>query len=184
MKSKMGHAVGEAAAFVGAFPPFAALVAEVADLAEVLADGGDAVDVGDEFFALFIVVRSAAFPDGARGIVAGDAVLVGVKSGGEGGQGGTAQGGRQVAAAESGAARFQFIDVRRLDDIMADEAVVGPGVVIGQQQDDVGSFGGTDKQRREKRGGAEQGQAEESREGVSVPFDHGTNVRCARALSK
>ena len=46
-----GHAFGEAAALVGAFPPLTALVADIASFTEPLGNGAGFVDMGDEQFA-------------------------------------------------------------------------------------------------------------------------------------
>ena len=156
------HGFGEAGALGGAFPPFAGLVAEVAFVAEEFDDGGLLVVVADEFFAeggVFGGVGFGAFGLGfalafgfggvggsggseGGGVVAGDFALVGVEAGGEGGEGGAAEGGGDVAAGEEGAAGGEFVEVGGFDLFVAHETVVGPGVVVGDEEDDVGLVGG------------------------------------------
>jgi hypothetical protein len=67
--------------------------------------------------------------------------LVCVEAGGEGGEGGAAEGGGDVAAGEEGAAGGEFVEVGGFDLGVAHEAVVGPGVVVGDEEDDVGLVG-------------------------------------------
>ena len=73
-----------------------------------------------------------------------------VEAAGEGGQRGAAEGGGDVAAGEEGAAGGEFVEVGGLDLWVAHEAVVGPGVIVGDDEDDVrlvsgGQSGGDDE---------------------------------------
>src|SRR5690606_25149926 len=113
MRIAAGHSAGEAAVLRIAFPPFARLETEVALRPEALHEGGRGVDFGDELPAqggvagrfgsggtLALCLGRGEFLWAQRRIVAGDAVLVGVETGRQSGQGGTAQGRGHVAPSE------------------------------------------------------------------------------------
>ena len=96
----MGHAVGEAASRVVAQPPFAGLMAEVAALGQEPWQRRHGVDEADALLHLASVLIGV-FATGRNGrLVAGDAVLVGVKPGDDRGEGGAAEAARHVAALE------------------------------------------------------------------------------------
>jgi hypothetical protein len=126
-------------------------MAEVMGLGEEAGQGNLAVEEGDQSLAEVAVggglagghIRGAGLEPlwEEGGVIAGDAVLVGVEAGGEGGQSGATQGGGNVTAGEEGALRCQAIKVWGLDQRMAHEPVIGPGVVIRDDEDDIGLRG-------------------------------------------
>ena len=65
----------------------------------------------------------------------------GVKSGEDGGERGPAKRRGDVAAGVSEGLGGKLVDARSFDDFVAGKSVVGPGLVIGEDEDDVG-FGG------------------------------------------
>ena len=128
----VGHAVGEAAVRVGALPPLAGLVGEVAGLTEQPHQ---------------VRVRPERVLDrhGGRGallrvdVVGEHTVLVGVQAGRDRGQGRTAERTGHVPAREHQAARRERIQVRGLEDRMPEEAVVAVALIVRDDQQDVGS---------------------------------------------
>lgn len=88
----------------------------------------------------------------AGGVVAGHQVLVGIETGDQCHQRWAAQGGGYVAATEGGALGGEFVEVRRLDRRVPHEAVVGPRLVVGEDQDDVGWLVGSEQSAAEEQG--------------------------------
>ena len=74
-------------------------------------------------------------------IISRDLVLVRIQTGKQGGEGGAAQGSRDVSATEQGALGGQFVEVRGFDMRMPHEAVIGVALVIRKDEDDVGLLG-------------------------------------------
>ena len=153
------HTVRETAALGTAFPPFSRLVAEVTLLAEELRDRRLTVKLRDEFLAQrfvgggfagllsrFFSLRRFGGLGGAgrrdtqqRRIVAADFVLVRVEAGRERRERGTTEGSGHVAARENGAAGSELVEVGRLDLWVSHKAVVGPPVVIGDDENNIGA---------------------------------------------
>ena len=153
-----GHPVGEAATAEAALPPLAGLEAEVAPRGEQAGEGGESVDVRDQQLAR-VDLRPGGVPSvhlGVRRIVAGDPRLVGVEPGDHGRERGPAEGRRHVPAAEGHALPRKPVDVGRADLPVPHEAVVRPGLVVGDDQDDVRG-GGVPRSR--SRGESRQQQA-------------------------
>lgn len=159
------HPVGETAAPVVALPPFAGLVAEVAFFAEHLRDGGVPIDMGNQRLAERVVFDRLLLRigQGRRGVVPAGQVLVDIESGGQRHQGRAAQGGGHVAALEDGAARGEGVEMRRLDEFVPHKAVVGPRLVVGQNEDDVRRrVGGARGGRRGENAGNTGGEGEKT----------------------
>ena len=74
-------------------------------------------------------------------IVAAGLVLVRVQAGDERRQRRAAQGGGHVAAGEHGAAFGERVEIRRFDVRVSHEAIVGPSVIVGDDEHDVGPLG-------------------------------------------
>ena len=125
---------------MGAFPPLAALVADVALFRKPLWKSSGPVDVGDEDFADVLACFLGVSLVGGRvgRIVAGGLVLMRIQPGGQRHQRGPAQGGGHVASPEQHAFRRQLVEVGRFDGGMPHESVIGVALVIGNDQDDVG----------------------------------------------
>lgn len=116
-------------------------------MGEESGQGGLAIEEGDQSFTEVVIGGGVAGrrTGGARwahlreegGIIAGDAMLVGIEAGGEGGESRATEGGGHIATGEESTLRGQAIEVGRFDQGMAHEPVIGPGVVIGDDEDDV-----------------------------------------------
>lgn len=90
----VGHSMGEAAVSPGPFPPFARLVGDVAVVGEQLDEARESVKRG--LHGLVELGPSIASID----VVAGDAVLKGIQSGGHRGERGAAKRGGDIAPIE------------------------------------------------------------------------------------
>ena len=159
-----GHAVGESASGEVPLPPFSRLEGEIAM--------GDE-ESGDGLFSIHVaVIGFAAFGEGGRfgeigwaagggegRIIGGHAVLVGILSRDDAGETGAAEGSGAIGAREGEALGGESIDVGGLDMGMAEETVVGPGLVIGDDHHHIG-----------RRGEADGGEEEEGEEGERVEF--------------
>ena len=64
----------------------------------------------------------------------------GVESGEDGGEGRSAKRRGDVAAGVGEGLGGELVDPRSFDDFVAGESIVGPGVVIGEDEDDIGFF--------------------------------------------
>jgi hypothetical protein len=121
------HAGGEASLVIIPFPPFAALETDVPLVGQQLGKRRCAADVFEH-----------QLPIGPLGrVVSGHLMLVRIKAGDDRHQARAAQAGRHVAAGEADSLTSQAIDVRRLDRRVPHETVIGPGLVVGDDQDDI-----------------------------------------------
>ncbi len=130
-----GHAMGEAAVAEMALPPFARLEAAIAGGVELSGKRGKrghalvhpipAIPEGGG-----LVSRGAVEPGWQGRIVAGDPVLMRITTGQDGGEAGTTQTGRDIAAGESEGLPREPVDVRGADVGMSHEPVIRPGMVI------------------------------------------------------
>ena len=123
----MRHAGGEAALCKISFPPFARLEADVAAFGEQLGQRWRAANVPEHLTPI------GSF----RRVVAGHQVLMRIETRDDRHQARPTEARGRVAAGEDDALLRQSIEVRRLNLRMAHEAVIGPALVVGQQDDDV-----------------------------------------------
>lgn len=80
-------------------------------------------------------------------IVAGDAVIIGKSPGEQRGERGTAQRRGDVTTLEDDTLRGEFVEMRRLDHGMPHEPIIGPALVITENDHDVRRhFGGVQQQ--------------------------------------
>ena len=137
-----GHAVGEAATGEVALPPFACLQADIPALGEESRQGGQLIHEHVVWFAGRlkggIVRRGVLSSRRARRVIAGDAALVGIKSGNQRSQTGAAQAGWHVTAPENNALRGEAVKVGRLHLRMPHETVIAPMMVIRNDKNDIG----------------------------------------------
>ena len=137
------HAVAETAPLVRTTPPLARLEAEVALRRQQSRNGRHVVEIIDHLLTLLQkrgvpLGRSLVHAGGQGRVVAGDLVLVGIPAREDARQAGRAEAGRHIPATEQQALARQPVEPGRADLGMPHEAVVGPGHVVGDDQDDVG----------------------------------------------
>ena len=153
-----GHSVGESASGEVPLPPFSRLEGEIAIGDEESGDGLFSIHVAVIGFATF--GEGGGSTGGGEGrVIGGDAVLVGIFAGDDAGETGAAEGSGAIGAREGEALGGEPIDVGGLDMGMAEETVVGPSLVIGDDHHHIG-----------RRGEADGGEEEEGEEGERVGF--------------
>ncbi len=72
-----------------------------------------------------------------------DEVLVGIKSGHQRDERRTADARGEVSVRETGRLRGEAVEIGRMDRLVAHEAIVRPGLVVGDDINDVGTLGGS-----------------------------------------
>ena len=110
--------------------------------------GGNAIDELDHFLTLRQKLRTW---NAQRRIVAGDLVFVRIEAGDYGRKRGAADAAGNVAACEGQALRCQLVNVWRLDVRVSHESVIGPCLVVGNDQDDVEWSGGSEGRHEKSR---------------------------------
>jgi len=76
--------------------------------------------------------------DSGGRIVVTNLVLVRVLAGQDAGETRATKGGGNITVDKGGALRGEFVEVGGLDDLMTHEPEIGPGLVIGNNQEDIG----------------------------------------------
>ena len=123
---------------VVAFPPFAALVREIAALRRATSEGFDAID--DEHSLATAAVDTSEWVRASCGrrIVAGTTVLVRIRPVIRVINDGRQSRSRHVPAPENRDFAREPDQVRRFDDFMPHEPIVGPRLVVRDDQHDIG----------------------------------------------
>ena len=138
----VGHPVGKPAAAIIAFPPLAGLERKILPLGEHAGQCRMRLDARHDRLIESVILGIGTGPPrvsavGEARVVAGDFVLVRIKAGDDRRQRRPANRRRRVAARERERLAGQAIEVGRLDVRMAHETVVGPSLVIRDDQQDI-----------------------------------------------
>jgi len=144
--------MSESAVLKISFPPLSTLMAEVSFFAEQLGQGVELVEVGNQLGSLLVVDILVTGIGFGRWVVAGDHMLVGVLTVDQRDERWAAQSGGNVSALEKDALLGKLVQMRGLDFRMPHETVIGPGLIIGNDIENVGRlFCGCESASQEER---------------------------------
>jgi hypothetical protein len=139
LRETTGHSMGESAVLEVSFPPFSALVAEVAFFTKQVGQGVKTVEIGDQLSSCLIIYLFRLVPLGGR-VVPGDPMFVSVLTIDQSNERRSTQSSGHIPAFKEYAFFGKLIEVGCLDMWVPHKTIIGPSLIIGKDVENMGRF--------------------------------------------